>query len=417
MLLTTRTALFAGLVGYTCTISLGVTPSNIVEQVTTESYSNHLASLYTHIGESRGFTDNTNTVPRTPLPQHDLARDYMVSKFTEWGYDTWLDPFEFDVNFSYDNDSNTYHYAGCNNVIAVKRGHGGTNIYLLVAHYDSVDSGHRNVTLGPGADDGASGVAALLEVAQVIQDYTFKDTILIAAFDAEEKDYQGAIHFRDTHITDNPAETNDITFLKSSITAVVNLDSIAYDDTNNAPQVVIGTVSEWNPVVTAASSAMSKYTGLTPVFKTGYNSSDHRVFHAIGIDSIHVIEYDFYDYWGEGFAPNPYYHTDYDAIDSPNYLRLDYAAEVTKGIVGAICDNATPILPATLSLTVNSNTISVGWVCVPDVSYGLYGIQDLSSTNAWDFVQGFPATNISTNMDVEMDFNSFSHRNFRVISE
>ena len=74
--------------------SPGLTASNLVELISTASYSNHLANLYTHIGESRGFTDGPS--PRTPAFQHDLARDYIHSNLTAWGYDTWLDPFDFD---------------------------------------------------------------------------------------------------------------------------------------------------------------------------------------------------------------------------------------------------------------------------------------------------------------------------------
>jgi hypothetical protein len=409
-----RVLLLSGLIGWTCTASHAITLSNIVEGVSEGSYSNHLANLYTHIGESRGFTDGGS--PRTPLPQHDLARDYMVTNFTAWGYDTWLDPFEFDVNFSYDGDSNTYHYAGCNNVVATKWGSGGTNVYLLIAHYDSVDSGHRNVTLGPGADDGASGVAAQLTIAEAIKDYVFKDTIVIIACDAEEKDYQGSIYFRNNHITDNISETNATTFLKSTIRACVNIDSIAYDDTNNVPQVVMGTVSGWNEVAFAVSSAVSKYTGLTPRIKSGYNSSDHIAFNAIGIDSIHVIEYDFSDYWGEGFTPNPNYHSDYDAIDAPNYLKLDYAAEVTKGIAGALCEYATPIPPATLQETVGSNTVTVSWICAPNVDYSLYGASNLLS-NDWTFIQNIPGTGMVTELSVDLDLASITQRMFKVIGE
>lgn len=417
MLLKQTVGIF-GFMCWTCAVSFGITLSNMVEQISTESYSNHLASLYTHIGESRGFTDGAS--PRVPAYQHDLARDYMVSNFTAWGYDTWLDPFEFDVDFTYDNDSNTYHYADCNNVVAVKWGYGGSNTYLLVAHYDSVDSGHRNVTLGPGADDGASGVAAQLAIAEVIKDYIFKDTIIIAAFDAEEKDYQGAIHFRDNHITDIVSEVNATNFLESSIKAVVNLDSIAYDDTNTPQKVVIGTTSSsgYNSVVFAVSNAMNKYTSLIPIWSSGYNSSDHIVF-ANDIDSIHVIEYDFRNYWGEtNMTENPYYHTDYDAIDSVNYLRLEYATEVTKGIVGAICDYATPILPATLSQTVTtSNSVIVNWISAPDVDYTLYGADKLLQTNDWTFIQSILATNIATELSVELDLNIVTQRMFKVISE
>lgn len=410
-----RTAFISTCFLWTVSTVHAVTRSNVVDLVTPHSYSNHLASLYTHIGESRGFTDGSS--PRVPAYQHDLARDYMVSNFTAWGYDTWLDPFEFDVNFAYDNDSNTYHYAGCNNVVATKWGSGGTNVFFIIAHYDSVDSGHRNVTLGPGADDGASGVAAQLEIAEVIKDYIFKDTIVFLVCDAEEKDYQGATHFRDNHITEEPAKTNSTTFLKSSIRAVVNLDTIAYDNTNTPYNVVIGTVSGVNEAVFAVGQAMEKYTGLTAVSASGYGSSDHLPFHNIGLAAIHVIEYDFDNYWGAtNFVKNPNYHTDFDAIDTPNYLVMDYAADVTKGIVGAICENATPILPATLEQSVSSNLVTLSWITSPDIEYEVYSTTDLS-TNIWELVTNIPATGAVIHQVTELDLNTVSQKMYRVISK
>ncbi|MDZ8118375.1 M28 family metallopeptidase [Pontiella agarivorans] len=392
----------------------GITAFDIVDSVTTAGYSNHLAHLYTHIGESRGFTDGPS--PRVPAYQHDLARDYMVSNFTAWGYDTWLDPFEFDVNFSYDDDSNTYHYAGCNNVVATKWGNGGTNTYLLIAHYDSVDSGHRNLTIGPGADDGASGVAALLEIAEAIKDYTFKDTIVFLACDAEEKDYQGSIYFRDNHITDNPVETNSTAFLKSSILAVVNLDSIAYDHTNTPYNVVMGRVSGFSQAAFAVGASIEKYTDLNVVASSGYNSSDHISFYNIGLDAIHVIEYDFVNYWNAtNFVKNPYYHTDYDAIDSPDYLNLDYAADVTRGVAGAVCDYAIPIFPATLNQSISNNTFSISWLTSPDIEYEVYGTDNLTS-NAWNLVSRIDATNDVVDQTIQFNLNTATATMFRVLS-
>jgi Zn-dependent M28 family amino/carboxypeptidase len=50
---------------------------------------------------------------------------------------------------------------------------------LVGAHYDSADD-------SPGADDNASGVAALLELARVLAAYRPRDGVVLAAFDMEE---------------------------------------------------------------------------------------------------------------------------------------------------------------------------------------------------------------------------------------
>ncbi|MCK5851114.1 MAG: M20/M25/M40 family metallo-hydrolase [Kiritimatiellae bacterium] len=336
----------------------------------------------------------------------------MVTNFQAMGYDTWLDPFVFTYS--------GYAYTNCNNVVAVKWGYGGTNVYIVGAHYDSVDSGHiSTVTMCPGADDNASGTAALLEAAKAIKDYVFRDTIVIVAFDAEEKDYRGSKHFVDNHITELVSETSGTNFLKSAIKAMVNLDTIAYDDTNTPRYVVIGRVSETNSVAFALSEAVISYTSLLPYHASGYDLSDHKIFQAVGIDSVQLIEYDFRDYWGDtNMTENPHNHSDGDSIDSPNYISYEYATEVVKCVVGAICDYAGIIPPATLvSSKVDADTFQINWMGVPNVSYSLYGTEALSGSNQWGLMQTFPATNIPSEFLIQLNLNSTTQTLFKVLSK
>ncbi len=66
---------------------------------------------------------------------------------------------------------------------------------LLSAHFDHL--GKVGDTLYPGADDNASGVAMLLEVAEyfALRDQKPKRTIMFVAFDQEEAGLQGSTHF------------------------------------------------------------------------------------------------------------------------------------------------------------------------------------------------------------------------------
>ncbi len=70
------------------------------------------------------------------------------------------------------------------NVIAVKPGRSAKEI-VVGAHYDSV-------TAGKGADDNASGVAVLLEVAEKVSKVTTPYTLRFIAFGAEEVDLNGS---------------------------------------------------------------------------------------------------------------------------------------------------------------------------------------------------------------------------------
>src|SRR5262245_56330659 len=65
------------------------------------------------------------------------------------------------------------------NVVGIKQGVGSTDVILVGAHHDTIRD-------SPGADDNTASVAALLELARVLAPHTFRDTIVLAAFDMEE---------------------------------------------------------------------------------------------------------------------------------------------------------------------------------------------------------------------------------------
>src|SRR5207253_28158 len=66
---------------------------------------------------------------------------------------------------------------------------------LLSAHFDHL--GQAGETIYPGADDNASGVAMLLEVAEAfaLRKVRPKRTIVFVSFDLEEQGLQGSAHF------------------------------------------------------------------------------------------------------------------------------------------------------------------------------------------------------------------------------
>lgn len=77
------------------------------------------------------------------------------------------------------------------NVLGICPGTDPALPYVVVsAHYDHV--GVRDGQIYPGADDNASGVAVILELAAFCQKSPFRHSILFAAFDAEERGLQGA---------------------------------------------------------------------------------------------------------------------------------------------------------------------------------------------------------------------------------
>ena len=73
-----------------------------------------------------------------------------------------------------------------------------------------------------GADDNASGCAAILETARILEPYQFDRTIVYAFWDEEEIGLYGSEDYA------SGASENSI-----DIKAVVNLDMIAWDEDND----------------------------------------------------------------------------------------------------------------------------------------------------------------------------------------
>ena len=105
-----------------------------------------------------------------------------------------------------DNGSYYQQFGGMRNILALARGSDPSVAHELIvvgAHYDHVGYGNSGNSYGPfgfvhnGADDNASGVAGLIEVAEALQHLPNRPRrpILFAFWDGEEKGLLGSYHF------------------------------------------------------------------------------------------------------------------------------------------------------------------------------------------------------------------------------
>jgi Zn-dependent M28 family amino/carboxypeptidase len=82
---------------------------------------------------------------------------------------------------------------GVNLVGAISGEGGASDVVVLTAHYDHV--GVREGQIFNGADDNASGVAAVLEIARRVSRAPLEHTLIVALLDAEEVGSRGARAF------------------------------------------------------------------------------------------------------------------------------------------------------------------------------------------------------------------------------
>src|SRR5690349_2610018 len=85
------------------------------------------------------------------------------------------------------------------NIVATLKGtqpESANRIYVVSGHYDSMCSSPTDAKCdAPGANDDASGTAAVLEMARVMAKYKFDATIVFMAVAGEEQGLLGSTHF------------------------------------------------------------------------------------------------------------------------------------------------------------------------------------------------------------------------------
>lgn len=211
----------------------------------------------------------------------------------------------------------------CRNVIAQVDGQTyPEQVVIICAHYDSISD--QRWTLAPGADDNASGTAAVLEAARIVASRPFDFTVRFILFSAEEQGLIGSLRYVQEKL--KPAE---------NILGVINLDMVAYADYLPEDLDVIGNRSSGWLVdrVTALAGIYGPAQG-KKIIDASFVYSDHAPFWDRGIAAICAIE--------DASVPNPYYHKTTDTVDT---LNFDFYRTATRGSLISLVDLAQVIRP------------------------------------------------------------------------
>jgi hypothetical protein len=236
----------------------------------------------------------------------NLARDYVGDRFEAAGYEVVLQ------NFSH---SAFGAPVTSTNVIAVKTGTVAPEEILVVgAHYDS--RSESSVLPAPGAEDNASGTAAVIHLAELLADFKSERTIHFIAFGCEEYGLRGSTHY-----------VNEALGAGNQIVGALTMDMISawVDDFG----VWVESTPPYIDLVTLVEDNVDQWTSLPRTRHLDAFGSDHMPFINNGIPAILAIEED----WA-AYAP---YHRSTDTFD-----KVDAAlgTQITRSIAGCIADVA-----------------------------------------------------------------------------
>ncbi len=190
-------------------------------------------------------------------------------------------------------------------------------VVVFGAHYDHLGDGGFG-SLGDageihnGADDNASGVAALLVAAERLADAPAPARpVLFVAFTGEESGLIGSGFY-----AKNP------TIPLEGAQAMVNLDMVGRLESSPLIVYGIGTAPEWQELVDLANEPL----GIELAYEdAGYGPSDHTSFYAQDIPVLHL----FTNVHGDYHKPSD----DWDKIDADGLERVgDFAARIVASV-------------------------------------------------------------------------------------
>lgn len=303
------------------TLSYGQSIQNLIDEV---DQSNLLNFLNEFSGEvSTTVNGSTVTLLNRQQANNDLAADFLIERFQELDNITITDQ-AFNTNGR--------------NIIGTQLGKTNpNNIYIICAHYDTV----ANYC----ADDNATGVGAVLEIARILSTQCFDNTIVYALWDEEEIGLLGADHYADL------ANANG-----DNILGVLNMDMMGYDgDAPGTPgdnEFDIDFRQEFQPSVDMKNDILSVFNTYTFDLEVvevpnGTFASDHAPFWFNGFAAVLV---------GESWETNdqtPFYHTSADRVAT---LDMPYYTEITKLVLGYTATIANPVAVDN-SVTENGSSI------------------------------------------------------------
>lgn len=244
------------------------------------------------------------------------SRDYIKQQFQELGLQPWgadfIVPFEYQTFFTQENGAN---------VVATAMATEPTNRWrIIVAHYDHL--GMSGSKIYHGADDNASGVAAMLAIAKHWQQFALqpntlpKVNLMFVATDAEEPGLYGSIALVEQLKTHLPEATFELMLNLDMVSHPGRPYAIYLEGSRNFTQF-----TQFKPLLNQQNRLCIKLSHPKPVGRSiqstdWLRASDHYSFHKANIPWLYF-----------GVPTHPQYHTPEDTVAT---IDITFLAAVTE---------------------------------------------------------------------------------------
>jgi len=249
-------------------------------------------------------------------PEYDACADWADTMMESYGVQCELQTFEYNG----DSMSNVV-----GEIVGVEN---PDQIYIICGHLDSYSS---NPEVAPGADDNASGSAAVLEAAMIMAPYSFRNTSRFVLFAAEEAWMVGSEYY-----VLQAYQQGD------NILGAANLDMILYAPNPEDSVYIPYNIQSQAFALLAGQMFEEHAPSIHPrvVYDPGA-PSDHASFWQYGYTATEIAEGSAEEIWG-GY--NPYYHQSSDIL--ANYMpSFPYGTDMVRASVGLIATLAEPLGP------------------------------------------------------------------------
>ena len=266
---------------------------------------------------------------------------------------------------------------GISNIIAVlpqKKTSTSKKVLVVCANYDSQAIREPNwnplSSSAPGANKNGTGMAALLELANILSQYEYNHEIRFIALGGEELGFLGSRNYvREVILAGNTH--NEIGLVKrnphsENIVAVFNLDMIGFNWKSDLVEVISNRESIWQ--TRSLEIANNWYDIGLKIRRTVdefVDISSHKSFWDSGYTAVTLIESSTPWRDSQNYNANPFYHTFQDTIDKVNFTLVTKVTTLLLVTIDSILVDMLqstrdiPQLTLDLPIKVNQNPMPV----------------------------------------------------------